>query len=71
MFVARKLGKLRGQLVENKHNLEYWENSLSIQKKAFHKYYSDAIVDDLLANGGTLNCVSKILKETIKNWPVF
>ena len=66
MIVARKPGKLPGELVENKYNLEYGENSLSIQKKALHKYNSYAIVDDLLATGGTLNCVSKILKENNK-----
>ena len=66
MIVARKPGKLPGELVENKYNLEYGENSLSIQKKALHKYNSYAIVDDLLATGGTLKCVSKILKENNK-----
>ena len=66
MIVARKPGKLPGELVENNYNLEYGENSLSIQKKALHKYNSYAIVDDLLATGGTLNCVSKILKENNK-----
>ena len=66
MIVARKPGKLPGELVENNYNLEYGENSLSIQKKALYKYNSYAIVDDLLATGGTLNCVSKILKENNK-----
>jgi len=66
MIVARKPGKLPGELVENNYKLEYGENSLSMQKKALHKYNSYAIVDDLLATGGTLNCVSKILKENDK-----
>ena len=35
MIVARKPGKLPGELVENNYTLEYGENSLSIQKKAF------------------------------------
>ena len=30
------------------------------------KYDSYAIVDDLLATGGTVNCVSKILKKNDK-----
>ena len=63
MIVARKPGKLPGELVENNYTLEYGENSLSIQKKALHKYNSYAIVDDLLATGGTVNCVSKILEN--------
>jgi len=66
MIVARKPGKLPGELVENNYTLEYGENSLSIQKKALHKYNSYAIVDDLLATGGTVNCVSKILEQNNK-----
>ena len=63
MIVARKPGKLPGELVEKNYSLEYGENTLSIQKKALKKYSSYAIVDDLLATGGTVNCVSKILES--------
>ena len=66
MIVARKPGKLPGKLLEENYSLEYGENSLSIQKKALQKYTSFAIVDDLLATGGTVNCVSKILKSQNK-----
>ena len=66
MIVARKPGKLPGELLEENYNLEYGKNSLSIQKKAMQKYNSYVIVDDLLATGGTVNCVSKILKRNNK-----
>ena len=66
MIVARKPGKLPGELFKKKYSLEYGENSLSIQKKALLKYNSFAIVDDLLATGGTVNCVSKLLKSKAK-----
>ena len=66
MIVARKPGKLPGELVKENYSLEYGENSLSIQKKALNKYSSYAIVDDLLATGGTVNCVSKILESNNK-----
>ena len=66
MIVARKPGKLPGELLKKKYSLEYGENELSIQKKALQKYNSYAIVDDLLATGGTVNCVSKILKNNDK-----
>ena len=66
MIVARKPGKLPGELVGMSYSLEYGENTLSIQKKALEKYCSYAIVDDLLATGGTVNCVSKILKSNDK-----
>ncbi len=67
MIVARKPGKLPGELSEEKYSLEYGENSLSVQKKALQKFNSYAIIDDLLATGGTANCVSKILQNNRKN----
>ncbi len=66
MIVARKPGKLPGEIFKKKYNLEYGENSLSIQKKALRKYNSYAIVDDLLATGGTVNCVSNLLENNNK-----
>ena len=66
MVVARKPGKLPGELLEEKYSLEYGEGSLSIQKKALKRFNTYAIVDDLLATGGTVNCVSKILKSKNK-----
>ena len=66
MIVARKPGKLPGELVEKNYSLEYGESTLSIQKKALKKFNSYAIVDDLLATGGTVNCVAKILKSNNK-----
>ena len=66
MIVARKPGKLPGELLKKNYNLEYGENSLSIQKKSLQKFKSYAIVDDLLATGGTVNCVSNLLKDNNK-----
>ena len=66
MIVARKPGKLPGQIVTGEYNLEYGKNSLSIQKKALNKFKSFVIVDDLLATGGTVNCVYKLLKSEKK-----
>ena len=66
MIVARKPGKLPGELFKKEYNLEYGENSLCVQKKALQKYNSFAIVDDLLATGGTVDCVSKILENNRK-----
>lgn len=63
MIVARKPGKLPGDLFEEEYSLEYGKNSLSVQKKALQKYNSFAIVDDLLATGGTVDCVSKLIKN--------
>ena len=62
-IVARKPGKLPGELVTREYDLEYGKNSLSIQNKALKKFNSFVIIDDLLATGGTVNCVSKLLQK--------
>ena len=67
MIFARKPGKLPGDLIQENYNLEYGENSLSIQKGAIEKYNSFAIVDDLLATGGTAKCVIDMLKNNNKD----
>ena len=66
MIFARKPGKLPGQLLTSEYDLEYGKNSLSIQNKALKKFNSFVIVDDLLATGGTVNCVSKLLQDQRK-----
>ena len=63
MIVARKPGKLPGEIIKQNYKLEYGVNSLSIQKNALKKYSKYAIVDDLLATGGTVKCVSNILES--------
>ena len=66
MIFARKPGKLPGELIQKTYNLEYGENSLSIQKKSLQRFKSFAIVDDLLATGGTVNCVANLLESQDK-----
>tara|TARA_Y100000994_G_scaffold217550_1_gene195008 strand:- start:523 stop:1035 length:513 start_codon:yes stop_codon:yes gene_type:complete len=66
MIVARKPGKLPGEIVTENYKLEYGENSLSIQKTSLNKYNSYAIVDDLLATGGTVDCVANLLNRNNK-----
>ena len=61
LVVARKPGKLPGEIITNKYSLEYGTNSLSIQKDSINNYKSFLIVDDLLATGGTVESVSKLL----------
>ena len=66
MIVARKPGKLPGHILTREYDLEYGKNSLSIQSNALKKFNSFVIVDDLLATGGTVNCVSRLLKDQRK-----
>ena len=54
------------ELLKKSYKLEYGYNSLSIQKESLRKYQSYAIVDDLLATGGTVNCVSSLIEEAGK-----
>ena len=66
MIVARKPGKLPGHILTREYDLEYGKNSLSIQSNALKKFNSFVIVDDLLATGGTVNCVSRLLQDQKK-----
>ena len=63
MIVARKPGKLPGKLIQGEYSLEYGKNSLSIQKDSLKKFNTYAIVDDLLATGGTVECVTKLIQK--------
>ena len=66
MIVARKPGKLPGEIVKQNYNLEYGENSLCIQKSSLNKFNTYAIIDDLLATGGTVGCVASLLSKNGK-----
>ncbi len=66
VIVARKPGKLPGKIITENYNLEYGQNSLSIQKSSLKNFNKFVIVDDLLATGGTVNSVNKILKSESK-----
>ena len=66
MLVARKPGKLPGKLIKENYDLEYGKNSLSIQKEAIKKFNSYVIVDDLLATGGTIQCVANLIRKSGK-----
>ena len=66
MIVARKPGKLPGKILTREYDLEYGTNSLSIQSNALKKFNSFVIIDDLLATGGTVNCVSRLLQDQNK-----
>ena len=66
MVLARKPGKLPGKLINRSYELEYGKNSLAIQRDAIKPYKSFAIVDDLLATGGTVKCVAEMLNDSDK-----
>ena len=66
LILARKPGKLPGEIISSSHELEYGSNKLCIQKESIRDFSNFAIVDDLLATGGTVNCVSNLLKSEKK-----
>ena len=66
MVVARKPGKLPGELVKENYYLEYGKSTLSIQKESLEKFNSYVIIDDLLATGGTIECVANLIRKSGK-----
>ena len=66
LIVARKPGKLPGNVIDKTYKLEYGTNNLSIQRESLKKYKSFGVVDDLLATGGTVNCVKEIINSLNK-----
>ena len=63
MIVARKPGKLPGEIFQQNYSLEYGNNSLTVGKEALEKFSSYVIVDDLLATGGTVDCVARLINK--------
>ena len=66
LVLVRKKGKLPGVLIEENYELEYGADTLSIQKKSLEGLSKFVIVDDLLATGGTVRCVEKLLRASNK-----
>lgn len=66
VILARKPGKLPGQLLQKKYDLEYGSNSLTLQKNSLEIGKEFVIIDDLLATGGTVNCIKDILLSAEK-----
>lgn len=60
---VRKPGKLPGEVVSVNYGLEYGEDELQIHKDAIKPGQRVAIVDDLLATGGTVEGVAKLIEQ--------
>ncbi len=60
---VRKSGKLPGEIVVNEYALEYGTNTLEIHTDAIKKGDKVAIVDDLLATGGTMLSAAKLIES--------
>tara|TARA_B100000886_G_scaffold338205_3_gene300533 strand:- start:116 stop:628 length:513 start_codon:yes stop_codon:yes gene_type:complete len=66
LVLARKKGKLPGKLIEDSYSLEYGNNILCIQEDSLNKLNNFIIIDDLLATGGTVSCIEKLLTKANK-----
>jgi adenine phosphoribosyltransferase len=60
---ARKFGKLPGKTLRERYALEYGEDTLEIHADAFDSGARVAIVDDLLATGGTAHAAARLVER--------
>ncbi|AWX42888.1 adenine phosphoribosyltransferase [Metamycoplasma cloacale] len=62
-IMVRKPGKLPGKVVSYDYILEYGKNTLEIQNNLVKKGQKAVIIDDLLATGGTVEAIIKLLEH--------
>ena len=60
---VRKPGKLPYETISMKYDLEYGQDELQIHKDAIKPGQRVAIVDDLLATGGTIKAVADLVES--------
>ena len=60
---VRKPGKLPGEVEKYEYDLEYGTDTLEIHKDAIKPGQRIAIVDDLLATGGTMKAAAKLIEK--------
>ncbi|WP_446897530.1 adenine phosphoribosyltransferase [Clostridium sp. LBM24168] len=60
---VRKVGKLPCETVKVTYDLEYGNDELEIHKDAISSGQRVALIDDLLATGGTMSSVAKLVEK--------
>lgn len=63
LVLARKPGKLPRQVVSQSYDLEYGQDSLEIHADAFEKGRKVALIDDVLATGGTAAACCRLIEQ--------
>jgi len=61
--MVRKLGKLPGNTVRFTYDLEYGTDTIEIQEDAISPGQRVAVVDDLLATGGTMQAAINLVRQ--------
>lgn len=59
----RKRGKLPGETIEVNYSLEYGTDTLQMHKDVIEKGMRVAVIDDLLATGGTIKAVADLVTK--------
>lgn len=60
---ARKAGKLPGETIQVSYALEYGEQVLELQSNSINESDKVAIIDDLLATGGTASAAGHLVEK--------
>lgn len=60
---VRKEGKLPGETVSMEYDLEYGTGVIEMHKDAIIPGQKIVIIDDLIATGGTIEAITKLIKE--------
>ncbi|MBF0252778.1 MAG: adenine phosphoribosyltransferase [Candidatus Omnitrophica bacterium] len=63
MVLARKKGKLPGETIKAEYALEYGTDTLEIHKADLTPGKNWLVIDDLIATGGTLEAVCKMVEK--------
>lgn len=63
LIPVRKPGKLPGETVSEKYDLEYGSNTIEIQKNVINAGDRVILIDDLLATGGTMRAAINVIEK--------
>lgn len=63
LVLIRKKGKLPGETISQKYELEYGTDQIEIHKNAINEGDNVLVIDDLIATGGTICAACKLVEK--------